>query len=357
MHRHFGDWYREASLKPTAETLEKRWAGIEEFAGEAADRKSRALDSLRLFYDLSASQDSFIDTLAQTFAEHDASFPMRKNRGELRVLSGAAVVHLITEMPAAFGDMLSLGVVSANCQGLRGDLLVPDVLRIARDHLGGRSLRRRPSPGYPGVGTMPKISPGATGDVADEAIQKLAESIRSLHEGVSKAGEWLSVVLELQQEEVDILWWLFGGASRDLGTPFAELDSPAACLIAGKELADLVTVMPGPLAADHMLREMLRNVPDDSVGEASIQVVVNSALKEWRATLVQQGEFEAVRDLVPLHLAVFKSLETKGKADWISAFQTMSGIKTRTKIARLLLSLQMYHERLFMRCISANLES
>ena len=357
MHTHFGDWYREAGLKATADTLEKRWVAIEEFASQEADRKNRALDSVRLFYNLLPSQDSFAETFAQAFAKHDATFPMRKNRGELRVLSGAAVVHLIEDLPPPIGDMLSLAVVCGDCQGLRGKLLVPDVLEFARDHLTHSSLNRHPLTGYPGVGTMPKIAPGASGDPAGEALQQVAGSIVSLHEGVSRAAEWLRVVLELQQEEVNVLWWLFGAASRDLSTPFAELGSAAACLIAGKELADLVTALPGPLAADAMLREMLRNVPDDSVGGASIKDAVNSASRKWRGTLVQQGEFEAARDLGPLHLAVFKSLETEGKADWISAFQTMSGVKARTKMAHHLLSLQMYDERLFMRCFSSTGES
>ncbi len=368
LHTYLGTWYREADLDPTADKVEKRRDAIEQFASERREIEARALDLVRVFYGLSPVDESFVEDFGTLFVESDPSFSMRENSWELQVLAGATIAHLIEQGPPGFGDMLSLAVVCGECQGLRGKVPIYDLLQIALDRLLSRSGSRPTSTSYPNIRMHdadwdPRISEMTNAFQLDSILEleepvtagfeQLVSSLNSLYEATSKATDWLSEVLQVQQEEVNILWWLFGGFSRDLDRSFAELELRAACLVAGKELADLVMVLPGPLAADAFLSRMLSTVECDPAAEVSIKDAVNGVPRKWRERLLAGDGLRSSECLLPIHLAVLKSLETDGEADWIPAFEKASKLEGEGRISLEKLSLQMYRERVFSRSVAS----
>src|SRR5712691_4708654 len=93
MHKFFGEWYRVAEIDPKGDDLPKRWVGVESTV-ESLDT-AKALDVARLFSGSTTVTPEFREQFALTFQKADASFPMRNNELELRILAGATIVHYV----------------------------------------------------------------------------------------------------------------------------------------------------------------------------------------------------------------------------------------------------------------------
>ena len=105
-----------------------------------------------------------------------------------------------------------------------------------------------------------ETQPTYRADLAKLAEKSLTDSSRSRadldaivcrveqdSEDAPEAGE-LERVLAVTAEETNILWWIFGGRSRDTNETFAAIDDEVIQFVAAKELADLTTLLPGHVA-------------------------------------------------------------------------------------------------------------
>jgi hypothetical protein len=78
-----------------------------------------------------------------------------------------------------------------------------------------------------------------------EAVLKgLSETINNVAALTENAAQMLERADAVLLEESNIVWWVFGGFSRDVGTRFSEMVPGFAAVLAGKELADLTRIMP-----------------------------------------------------------------------------------------------------------------
>jgi hypothetical protein len=120
-------------------------------------------------------------------------------------------------------------------------------------------------------------------------------------------------------------------------------------LIIGKELADLTTLLPGPTPAVAFLDKMLRTARADLPESTKLLDAVNNSPQEWRSEWIESNDFQIVDDICLVHLAASKSLDAQGTSDWVSAFESNTGLKARKTITPLNLSLQTYEESLLIR--------
>jgi hypothetical protein len=328
VHRDFADWYRIADLEPKVEMLEKRWQGIEEFV-ESLDA-TNTIELVRIFHKRSVRDRQFIADYRNTFKAIDSTFPMRDNDLELRVLAGSSIVCLLEIGPSNFADAAALGMVCSDCRGLLNETLLPEMVALARAYLFSRSEHLRARGEVPAI-TVPDLNlenlleafrqtcatdglPNLPEPVV-ALIEALASAINHHSTSVEKAMSRLSERQRLLQEESDILWWLFGGHSRDLKQPMAALGLPATCLVAAKELADLTTILPGPLPAPAFLGKMIHAATRKLPSSMTIQEAVNASPREWRNQWFRKDDMEHIADLCPILLAILKSLETDGPDD------------------------------------------
>ena len=88
----------------------------------------------------------------------------------------------------------------------------------------------------------------AAHDTALKAVtQRLAEAI-----------ERMSAVIELQDEELDTLWWSFGGLSQTIGQPWKAITPDAKrAVVAAVELSGLLTQVPAPPSTRGLLTRAL----------------------------------------------------------------------------------------------------
>ena len=250
MHQDFADWYRIAHVDLGDIPLDTRWKAVNAFSQKAS--VADLLDTARLLFTPSTEAAGLYGSFSP-FKESDNKFSMLESSVEPRVLAGAVLASRLLETGDA-ADLAALAVVSGSFQGQRV-AIVGEIGRPAREYLEERSasLRDCPPAADPDIDFASLISKvdGTPHDgpnlksVLVEAVRMITTSVEALHTLVR--GHKASSAL--RREESDVLWWLFGGQSRDLHVAFRDLPPPSACLIAAKELADLTTTLPGPFAA------------------------------------------------------------------------------------------------------------
>lgn len=359
MHTYFANWYSVAKPEPKGETLDTRWAAIETYTGNVD--QPAAFDLVRLFYSRPAKLDISIETFRKAFKEADSAFLMRDNDLELRVLAGATIAHILDGEPSDLTDATALATVCAAYQNLRPQILLPDIVRYARGYLTREGIRVRQqgsvssssiaAPATPAVIKGLKTALTANNlssspETLTDILTSISDTMTSLDEAVTTSINSLATNSKIQQEETNILWWLFGEHSRDQELNIRDVAFPGVCLVAGKELADLTVLLPGPRPAIAFLDKMLRTAKEDLPESTKLVDAINTASREWRTTWIEAKDFQAVDDICPVHFAASKSLESTGATDWISAFESGTGLKARKAINPLHLSLQAYEEAL-----------
>lgn len=317
MHIDFADWYRITEVEPNGSILEARWEGVVK-AG-ASNGIEEIFDFVRLFYGRPLRENSSLPAFQAKFKEADSTFRMKDNNLELQVLAGATLVYMLENGPSKFRDVVALATVAAFCQGLRNQVIIPDVVNQAKNYLRDKSSHLRKAQEL----TYLK-------DSAPEAIKQTVNVL--IHQQ------------RMRQEESDILWWLFGECSRDLNQKFSEINYPAATIIMGKELGDLVVVPPGPLPAETFLTKMLKGLKPCAGKSHTTQKAVAATPKVWREEWMKNVDVEVTSDICPIMLATKNSLETNKVTEWLSAFKNAAGIDASTPIEPLSLAFQVYQE-------------
>ncbi len=340
MHKDFGEWYRLAGIEPNGEILPKRWAAIEEYRPSRDDVVSLA----RLFYDLGKPTEDFIEGFRNCFHKADPAFKMRDNDRELSVLAGAKLVDVMDHGNADLADLAALALVSAAAGNLRSCPSVRDIPEIAARYLSDRATNRallgagvaESEPAAPLFEELAAL--GTPHKELAEEIQRLAEEIQQLRRQLS-----------LVAEESNMLWWLFSEHSRDEQQRWATFSVPAVTLMAGKELADLTTVIPGPIAAAAFLDRVIRSAKAKSPTVISVKDAINAVTIQWRQRYMPGACPCQLEDLLPIGHAVKLSLESPANDAWLPAFVRATGIASDATIPPHILAYQVFLEGLLSR--------
>jgi hypothetical protein len=333
MHKDFGEWYRLAGIEPDREILPKRWAAIEEYDPDRAGVVSLA----RLFYRLGKPNSEFLAAFLGSFQKTDLAFKMRDNDHELSVLAGAKLVDVIEQSEADLADLAALSLVCASGGNLRPCPSVRDIPEIAARYLSERAIKRASlSEESADTGTNKERLAALT---ASETPQKeLAREIQRLQ-------RQLSIVAE----ESNMLWWLFSEHSRDEQQRWTKFNVPAVALMAGKELADLTTIIPGPIAAAAFLDKVIRCAKSEPPTTVLIRDAMNDVTIKWRQQYANEGCPSELEDLLPMTRAVHLSLASPENNAWLPVFKQGTGISSDAGLAPHILAHQVFLEALLCR--------
>lgn len=369
MHPNFADWYRLVSIDPQQVSLDLRWKGVKALAQEVD--KWAALDVVRQMFGKQPKAADFDATFRAPFKNLDSSFAMRSNNLEMEVLAGATVAHLLVDLDdTGVADAVALAIVCVDFDGLREKPNLSEIIEIAREHLHRRSNDSRTQFASPvikssksklleSVEAVAALTP-TTGTITVASItptlREIAKLPNALVKPVNDAFEKFSTQLRLQQEELNMLWWLFAEFSRDFRIRMSDVGHPAAIIVAAKELTDLTLTLPGPVAAEAFLDKMLQTVTgnrehkDTTVREA---VAAPKLYEDGWAKRATAGEsLESIDDLCTVHFALQRSAEAGGRDDdWTSAFEKRAGVKPDATLSPVALATQVYRERLLIRAM------
>lgn len=349
MHKQFADWYRTAGIEPDSAVLPKRWKGAIEMGVSGFE----AVELIRLLFDLGEPPKKFIDAFRSSLQKADPAVPMQGNDNEIRVLAGAALVDTIERAKTPIADFAALAVVAAAVQNLRPLPLIPEIPEIATHYLSTRTADRELEEEDDATARFdPKLIETLTTVSAAGNLSNMAEPLQQLGGHVERLDDALARLrrrIDLQSEETNMLWWLFGGHSRDLRQQFSLLSLPAACVIAGKELADMTVAIPGPSAASAFLDRALRSVKQTLPESLLLKDAINELPEQWRKQFVETTRIESLEDVVPLINGIKISLTAPANDEWLPAFKHASGMTADATIAPSALAYQIYMEVLVCR--------
>jgi hypothetical protein len=367
MHANFPDWYRSAQVSADATLLAKRWSGVEELTRQPTGDLMLML--LRLFAVPNTPESAATPAFRQPFKTHDPAFLMRDNLQEVRVLAGA-VLRIIIDAAGKAGsnaaDLAALGLVAASYSKRASVLSEPDHLRAAQTYIveRARSLRSSsddpqlekttyPRERYDAHLKQPLAANGGLPTLQEPLFAALSELQTTALTAASKALSRLQRAMDVQGEELDVLWWLQSSFSRDLTIPFASLPKEAAPILLPSEVADLVIFTPGPAYGESVVLQALRVTigADISTATHSLARSVNATPRDWRQKQVDKEDLPKVGSLCPILFALHSSLLTDTDETWQPVFAKACDIDSTIAIPASDIALQVYRERMFLQSI------
>ncbi|MFL6388904.1 MAG: GTPase-associated system all-helical protein GASH [Terriglobales bacterium] len=314
MHKHFADWHRAAGLEPKPDTAPKHWDVIEGYRPQAEEIVSLA----RVFYGVDTQGDTNLDKFGMALQDVDPNFSMQRDKQYLALFAGAELMAIIErEAEHPLPDLAALCLVCGAAQGLRTAIPVPEMPNAAARYIESRTGKRA----------------SMTETATDEADSKPARLEREL---------------TIVGEEVDMLWWLISEYSRDRNEPW-KIVALATPIVAGKELADLTRVIPGPVAAAAFLdRIVLLSGSAQASGLINVKETIEKTPREWR----EQYRLKAatgIEELAPVSKAIRLSLTVSEGDNWSPVFEKGTGLQASSQISPRALAYQVFLERLLAR--------
>lgn len=364
MNTNFPEWYRVACVDPRDEQLKARWQGVEAYCKNELS-SCDVLDLIRLFCRRSIDVE-FRQNFVNHFYEKDSAFP-KKNDLELSVLAGVTLVYIINNYDG-LDNLALLGLVSASFN--KRKIAVPDILgevkaefdkrRVAIRNVAQKSTAIKSN--IPQSKKLLDIFKATKGDVnawnAQEFSGAFSVYLTNLNKLLIEATEFIHQnVLEqkIYKEDSQVLWWMIGEWSRDLQKPFKQFKVPEACIVIGKELADIVEILPGPYASKAVLYKVLSVFCEDEIKEVTLSTAINQLDKDWRQQVVSKYSTEKTKEITPILTAVTESLKVEKATEWKPAYQKLTNFDaSHIKMSALELAYQMYLECLVVKSIKEN---
>jgi hypothetical protein len=315
MHKHFADWHRTAGIEPNSETSPKHWGVIDEYRPEVEEIISFA----RFFYGFRSAEDTSMDKFGTSLQDADPSFSMQSHKQHLSVFAGAELIAVIErDEHESLADLAALCLVCGAAQGMRGVIPIPMMPQIAARYIESRTSKR----------ALAKVASDEAED--DLKIENLERELR------------------IVGEETNMLWWLISECSRDRNESWKALRLPATSIIAGKELADLTRVIPGPVAAAAFLDRVVRHSSSAKPPKfIKVMDAVERTPREWR----EQYPFKpgGLIDLMPISNGIKLSVTVSDGNDWSPVFEKGTAMPANSTIAPGVLAYQVFLERLLAR--------
>jgi len=236
------DYYRIVNPNPPDSLITQRRDAIVDFLPRLTESETRwgciDIAAFDLRPSLTGMQATTIDYLVAAIKSKQPSFTsdVVANALDLRVCAGVALGEYIATKSAK--DAAALVISAIGTRPLPEERHLADftsaLLTVARQALEAGALEARTRPALEIV------------DVAGTDPGTIAKNLNSTLSAFNLA---VNQNLQADREELQILWWIFGGQTTTLSKPFQSIDLGQRALAAGIELAELVLLPPGPNSA------------------------------------------------------------------------------------------------------------
>lgn len=262
----FAQWYRSLELSTDDAVLKRRRDGVAALLKQPTSPDVEALVRVA-FKTKQLAGPEHLTKIKQAFKSADDDFPLQGNDRELQLLCAAS----LTELSRRDGDIAAIAAVSvstASACGSRRPELPLDLVHAAESAIGALSDGRRNRPSLSAL-KMPEF-PKAEFEKAPAKVKAqpdmntVIEALGMVGEAtkLANAGMWKQFMkgiglaetfIAVQDEELQMLWWLVGERSWDRDCPFTQLPIEERVLVLSKELAEQTAFLPGPRSVQALL--------------------------------------------------------------------------------------------------------
>lgn len=357
MHPEFPHWYHDVAMGGDKDELEKRWHGV---SGLMATANLSDVDTmLRIVFARSDIAADAMLRFRKPFVDADAYFGTSDNNREMVVLAGSALACLM-DAGDARAPFVALALTTSALGGARTNLVPFDLIGRAEHTIAVQAdqARRRPS-----LSATPASASKLQGDIAktvakyqpadQNSIQAVlaematvtASYLQRLETNVHDTFKSAMAFITIQDEELQMLWWVVNQWSREFACSFRDLPISARPIIVATALAELTNVIPGPTSADGLLAHAgLGTDPKLTVPEA-----INACDGAWLKRIFDRSSYSFLA--TPLHFAIVRKLESGDDSSWVPAWATTARIDPSLDMTPLALGRLLYRERLLCRLL------
>lgn len=352
MHRDFPRWYAAVAVGDDAQLRAARWAAVHAISQGVDAPMIEGL--MRLAF--ATKQPPSNQALARIHEAHrtaDDTFDPNHVGREMQVLAGASLAILME----ANGDSAATAALSVATTVLAGGrttqlpMDLPALAETAIERLADAN-RTRPSLNALMSAETPKIDfePAATkakeasweavGQAFALAATNVRTAIRTLATRQASATRAIDRFIQVQDEELQMLWWLIGGRSVTLECAFDAVPANAQSLVFASELADDTASLPGPRS----IRPLLTRVGLKERKKLTLAAALGAAPATWLESLVGESDPSPVTQ--PIHFAIKRYLEAGGGDTWVPNWAAVVGVDGARQYSALSLGTLFYRERL-----------
>lgn len=350
MPAEFRKWHAALSFGEDEARLQTRWATASALAADVSSVNIEALVRLT-FKTRQTPTSAAFDKILETFSETLDNFQAKDRDREIQVIAAAALATMMSGGQGA-GEA-AIAVTTALLSKGRKLQLPVDLAALSETTLARLAQSSRVRPRL-------EVAPWDMSKFGfDKAIAKVRENnlegaIAGFGLGIEATQSALNAIakrqiavldqvetfIQIQDEELQMLWWLVGQRSYEFKCAFDEVPATSRILVFAKELADQTVCLPGPMSVEGLLSRA--GVSDKK--KLSIPTAVNGTQADWLGGLLPEGEPSPVT--MPVHYAIKRKIETGDDASWIAGWAAAVGVPATFSLSPSALSMQFYRERL-----------
>lgn len=357
MHPDFTRWYASIGIVDDPTRYQSRWSGVSAVVQSTDSKDVEALIRLGFKSRQSASVAQ-VQKIRQAFKVADPAFDMQGNDRELQVMAAASLVALM-EKGSDHGAKAALAITTTSLNGIRKPELPMDLPMLAERAIIqiAETKRRRPdlvkhastdAINIDFEKSVEKVKASQAGDAISDAFTMAAAEMRTAFVEIIRRQTTvvhsIDQVLRMQDEELQMLWWLTGQRSFDLDCTFDAVSADAQPLVFGKELADNSGFLPGPVS----VKALLSRAGLKDRKKIALSTAINAADQQWFQTFMAEIEPSSVS--TPIHFGIKRQLEAGLNHDaWITGWAAATDIAENFAVSPLMLARLFYRERLLIR--------
>jgi hypothetical protein len=345
MKAEFLRWYEAVALPVDPDVVDARLVAVQDVAKSVTHDELEAL--IRVAFRSKQQTAAMTGAIRAKLAGVDGML----GDEEFRLLAAAT----LTDVLRADDDLAALAATMVNTAALNGlrtvrqPMDIPGLASATRTALA-RTTRRRPvlrMPAMPPLTVDPEQAVAA--DDPNEALALLAAAcsdvVKELADRISEFEQQTARYISIQDEELNMLWWLQGGRSYTLGQPFGDIPRDQRPIVLACELAEATFAIPGAASIQSLLARAGVDDLEPLTIAAAVQCLPTKALRD-----ICPIELEAKISPVttPLHEAFKRRLEVEGDS-WIAGWASVCEIDSGTKLSPLHLADLCYCEQLILR--------
>ena len=345
MKAEFLSWYEAVALSTVPDVVDARWAAVQALAGSATHEELEALirAAFRAKHNSTKTAAVRIKLAGESGAIEDEEF---------KLLAAATLAVIVrTDQPAAARAATMIG--TTHLDGLRPVKQPVDIIgpaSSARLTLARTTRRRTPLTMAPVLRLNVDATKAVESADQNERLVLLAAActtvIESLAQRQSEFEQQALRYIRIQDEELNMLWWLQGGRSDTLNQPFAEIPALQRPFVLARELAEVTYAIPGASA----INSLLARAGVDDAETVEIATAIQALPLGWLKTAIPEANAASVSSVTtPLHEAFKRRLEVDGQDAWIANWASVCDLDPAAKLRPLRLAELCYCEQLLVR--------
>lgn len=345
MKAEFVGWYEAVALPVDQDAVDARLKAAKDVAKSVTQQELEAL--IRAAFRAKQQTTAATGVLRAKLAGGGGAL----GDEEFGLLAAAALTYVLR----ANDDSAALAatmVSTTSLNGLRASKQPMDIPGLASSTRAAlaRTTRRRPALRMPEI---PSLTVDAEKAVAAtesyEAFELLAAACTQVFEALAERQaqfeEQTTQYISIQDEELNMLWWLQGGHSNTIGQSFTDIARDQRPIVLACELAEATFAIPGAAA----VKSLLARAGVDDQEPLTIAAAVQALPVDWlRKVCPVELETQISPVTTPLHEAFKRRLEVDGES-WVAGWASVCDIDAGAKLSPLQLADLCYCEQLVIR--------